>query len=109
MCEGWPGDDHWSCADHGAHQSGGNTWPVSLEKWLGTAADREAARARLLAVLPHIRIAVEMAALHGGPAGSVGLCVIVTQPDGSGRVTAQFQGREFFDDLTTVLGGGETP
>ena len=65
------------------------------------------ARKRLLNVLPHIWIAVEMAkAQHKG--GSAALAVVSKKADGSGQITAQF-GVSFLQDVATVLGVGDRP
>lgn len=60
------------------------------------------ARKRLLDMVPHLLVATEMARLQV-PDGKVGLAVIATSADGSGRVTARFEG-EFAKDLAIVLG-----
>jgi len=63
--------------------------------------DQEAV-ARLKEVLPHIRIAIEMAKIQE-PKGTVFLAVGVKKPDGGGRLTAQFE-EEFLGDVARVLG-----
>jgi len=52
----------------------------------------EEAKKNLRDVLPFLRIAMEMAQLQE-PGGEVGLAVVVTKPDKSGKITATFHGR----------------
>lgn len=67
------------------------------------STNQEEARQRLLDVLPHLRLALEEAKLLA-PDGTVGLAVIITRADGTGRLTARFHGKEFFEDLAVMLG-----
>lgn len=53
---------------------------------------------RLSIVLPHIQVAVSKARAEG----EAGLAVTMVTPDGSGRLTAQFEAENFFADLATV-------
>jgi hypothetical protein len=67
------------------------------------ANEIEACKERLRAVLPHLKIAMNMAKLQV-PGGTVGLGIIVKTSDGAGRVTASFEGEEFLRDLETLVG-----
>ncbi len=58
---------------------------------------------KLRLMLPHVRIATELAR-EEVPGGSVGLAVIAKGADGSGRITASFMGDEFLTDLETLVG-----
>jgi len=76
---------------------------ISIEKIEADPEDgKDTPRGRLLNVLPHLAIAVEMARIETA-GGTVGLGVIAKGADGSGRVSAQFEG-EFISDLGRVLG-----
>lgn len=61
------------------------------------------AKKRLMGALPHISLAMEMARMQE-PEGKVSLAVIVKKSDGSGRMTASFEGEEFIKDIITLLG-----
>jgi hypothetical protein len=61
---------------------------------------------RLRGVLPHLKIATEMARIEM-PDGKVGLAVAVKNEKG-GRITAQFESEGFLQDLETILGPGPT-
>ena len=56
------------------------------------------AAARMSIVLQHIQAAVSEARAEG----AAGLAVIMEKPDGSGRLTAQFEAEEFFADLAKL-------
>lgn len=68
--------------------------------------DQEAAD-RLRQVLPHIRIAAEMAKIQE-PDGKLILAVGIEKPDGGGRITARFEG-SFLDDVARLLGVYDQP
>ena len=59
-------------------------------------------RKRLEAVLPHLKIATEMARLEV-PGGTVKLGVIAETPGGVGRLTARFESAQFLEDLELTL------
>lgn len=63
-------------------------------------------REKLLAVLPHLRLAMKEAQVEAGADGFVGLGVIAVAKNlgGQGRITARFEAREFVDDLAVALG-----
>jgi len=63
----------------------------------------EEAKKRLREVVPLIRVAMEMAKLQV-PGGKVELAIIAKEKSGGGRITACFEGEEFFVDLEAVLG-----
>lgn len=58
---------------------------------------------RLKAIIPHLKLAMSMAKIQV-PNGIVALGVIAKSPDGGGRITASFDGEDFFNDLETVVG-----
>lgn len=62
-------------------------------------SDKEQAKARMLLVMPYLRRAIAKASEKG----TVKLGVLCVQPDGSGAVEMQFDGVEFFADLSIVL------
>jgi hypothetical protein len=62
----------------------------------------EDAKRDLLIMLPHLRYAVETAALEG----TVELGVLSTKPDGSGRLQCRFEAPGFVEDLALLLGAG---
>jgi hypothetical protein len=68
--------------------------------------DQEAVN-RLKQALPHIRMAIEMAKLQE-PQGEITLAICSKKPDGSGQLTAHFEG-EFLDDVARVLGVFDKP
>jgi hypothetical protein len=63
-----------------------------------------AARVRLQAALPHIKVALRMAQLQV-PDGKIGIAVIATAPDRSGTITASFEGDSFIKDIELLVGG----
>ena len=63
------------------------------------SAEKDAARNRLLTVLPHIRFAAENAA----KTGKVELGILSTDSKGSGRVVARFEFADFLSDLALAL------
>lgn len=70
--------------------------------------EADAARERLLELMPHLRVALEMAAIEM-PGGKVELGVIVSGEEGNGRITCRFSGADFLDDLAAALGVKEQP
>jgi hypothetical protein len=63
-----------------------------------------AARVRLQEAIPHIKIALRMAQLQV-PDGKVGIAVIAKAPDGTGMITASFEGDDFIKDVELLCGG----
>jgi hypothetical protein len=63
----------------------------------------EEARERLIDAIPHIAIAMQMAKIEV-PDGVVQLAVVSKRANGSGRVTATFEGEEFLKDIIAALG-----
>lgn len=61
------------------------------------------ARQRLMEALPALKIAMVSAKIQI-PKGTVKLAVVAQLPDGSGQVTAFFEGEDFINDIVTVLG-----
>ena len=70
---------------------------MSDEKVPETAIDR------LATVLPHMRLALKMAAIDTPDATQVEMAIVVKRPDKSGRLTCAFEGAEFLDDLESVV------
>ncbi len=64
--------------------------------------NREAARQRMLSVLPHFRYAVRDAASKG----KVEIGILAVAPDGGGHVVCRFDAEDFFKDLAHVLCAG---
>lgn len=64
---------------------------------------RYGAEERLYDVLPHLRLAIGMAKVKV-PGGKIGLAIVAKHDDGTGQVTATFEGEEFIDDVETVVG-----
>jgi len=60
------------------------------------------AKERLMAALPQMSIAMSMARVDV-PDGSVLLAVIGKRPDGSGMITATFEGEQFLEDVAKIL------
>jgi hypothetical protein len=56
--------------------------------------------------LPYFRLAMEEAKEKAGEGGKVGFGVIAVPKVGDGRITAQFDGAEFFEDLALLIGVG---
>jgi hypothetical protein len=67
----------------------------------------EEAKARLRAVIPHLKIAVEMAKLQVG-GGKVELGVIASNTK-EGRIAARFEFEQFLADLEAVSATPTTP
>lgn len=67
----------------------------------------EDAKTRLHQVLPLIRVAMEMAKLEV-PDGELTLAIAVKKPDGTGKITAHFDG-VFLEDVAKVLGVADKP
>jgi hypothetical protein len=82
-------------------------WALVGLRFVGLAGIRTAneteARGRLRSVLPHLKIAAEMARLQV-PGGTVGLGVVAKTPDGTGRITATFESEGFIRDLEMLVG-----
>lgn len=65
---------------------------------------REQAIEHLVSVMHHFRHAIEQAKITAGSTGTVGLGILAVRPDGSGRIIAQLEAPEFFEDLALVIG-----
>lgn len=61
------------------------------------------AKQRLITVLPHLKIAMQMAKIQV-PNGTVRIGIIAEENNGGGRITAQFEGEQFIEDIIQVLG-----
>jgi hypothetical protein len=66
-------------------------------------SELEDAKKRLADFIAHITLAMNMAKIDE-PDGKVGLAVIAIKEDGSGSMSARFEGDEFVNDIITVLG-----
>jgi hypothetical protein len=60
-------------------------------------------RKKLLLVLPHLRFAEEEAKAEAGADGKALFGILVTKPDGTGKVVATFEAPEFVEDLAKLL------
>jgi hypothetical protein len=74
--------------------------PHDSDGWL---SKQQEARQRLILALPYINDAISFAKVQV-PDGKIGLAVIITKPDGSGKVTATFNGEELLTDIVSLLG-----
>lgn len=60
-------------------------------------------REKFREVLPYIRYAMKKASKETAGGGTVMFGILVRNPDGTGRIVADFRAGEFFDDLAEIL------
>lgn len=63
---------------------------------------KEEARQALIDIVPHLKIAMSMAKINE-PTGKIKLAILAEKEDGSGYISASFDGESFTDDLIAVL------
>ncbi len=62
-------------------------------------------RQKMLAVLPHLRFAIEEAT-NANSESAIHIGILTKNPDGSGKVLSSFRAQEFIEDLATLLDAG---
>jgi hypothetical protein len=68
--------------------------------------NREAARQRILQVIPHLRYSIKEAEKHFSGEGKVEIGILAVAHDGYGKVISRFSANEFLEDLATVVCAG---
>ena len=86
-----------------ARIEGGTVSGLALRTDPFSDAERQAAKERLRAILPHLFLAANAALIETAD-GQLQIGILAREKDGGGRITASFEAEAFLRDLETLVG-----